>query len=132
MACTVCCILKAMVNYNIKGTGLDVSDELRGYVEKKLAGAEKFLQGDTTAQANVECEYSELRDGPKYRAEFTVSARGTLYRTEEWGTTLHEAIDLTIEQLIKKLRRTKSRHMALVRRGGAIIKDTIRGLRDRF
>jgi len=120
------------MNYNIKGTGLPVTDELRTYVEKNLGGAEKFLAGDSTVHANVELEHSPLRDGPKYRAEFTVSAGGQVYRAEEWGSTMHEALDLAGTQLVKELRRTKSRHIALVRRGGAIIKDAIRGLRDRF
>ncbi|MDP4020936.1 MAG: ribosome-associated translation inhibitor RaiA [Candidatus Adlerbacteria bacterium] len=121
-----------MINHNIKGTGLSVTDELRTYVEKGLAGAEKFLAGDSTAHANVELEYSHLRDGGKYRAEFTLSSGANVYRAEEWGSTLHEAIDLASGQLAKEIRRTKKRHLALVRRGGAIIKDVIRGLRDRF
>jgi len=121
-----------MINHNLKGTGLAITDELRTYVEKNLGGSEKFLAGDSTAHADVELEYSAVRDGGRYRAEFTVSVGSQVYRTEEWGTTLHEAIDLAGGQLAKEIRRTKKKHLALVRRGGAIIKDVIRGLRDRF
>lgn len=121
-----------MLNHNIKGTALAVTDELRSYVEKRLGSAEKFLAGDSTAHANVELEYSQLRDGPKYRAEFTLSAKGEVYRAEEWGTTMHEAIDLAANRLVAELRRTKKKHLALVRRGGVVIKDAIRGFRDRF
>jgi ribosomal subunit interface protein len=120
------------MNHNIKGTGLSVTDELRGYVEKKLAGADKFVAGDTTAHADVELEFAQVRDGGKYRAEFNLSAGGGLYRAEEWGSTMHEAIDLSIAVLENELRKTKKKHMHLVRRGGAAIKDAIRGLRDRF
>ncbi len=121
-----------MINYNIKGTGLSVTDELRAYVEKKLGGAEKFLVGDSTAHTDVELEHSPLRDGGKYRAEFTLSSGGTVYRAEEWGSTMHEAIDLAAERLTGELRKNKKKHLVLVRRGGAVIKDVIRGLRDRF
>lgn len=121
-----------MINYNIKGTGLPITDELRTYAEKKLATAEKFLQGDSTAHTDIELEHSQLRDGSKYRAEFTLSSGGTVYRAEEWGETLHAAIDLSIEELVKELRRNKRKHLHLVRRGGAAIKDAIRGLRDKF
>ncbi len=121
-----------MVNYNIKGTGLSITDELRAYAEKKLGATEKFLASDSTAHTNVECEYSQMRDGAKFRAEFTVSVRSEVYRAEEWGDTMHAAMDLAIEQLVKELRRNKSKHMHLVRRGGAAIKDAIRGFRDRF
>lgn len=133
LACQkVCCILKAMINYNIKGTGLQITDELRSYVEKNLASAEKFLSGETTAHADVELEHAPMRDGGKYRAEFTLSARGEVYRAEAWGSTLHEAIDLAAGQLTKEIRHSKKKHITLVRRGGAMIKDAIRGLRDKF
>lgn len=121
-----------MINHNIKGTNVTITPELRGYVEKKLGAAEKFLSGDTTAHADVELEYSQLRNGGKYRSEFNLSARGGLYRAEEWGSSLHEAIDLTVGALINELRRTKKKHLHLVRRGAGVIKDMMRGLRDRF
>lgn len=121
-----------MVNHNLKGTGLHVTDELRSYVEKKLGSAEKFLQGDSTAHADVELEFAPLRDGPKYRAEFTLSAEGAVYRAEAWGGALHEAVDLASDQLLREVHRNKKKRLALVRRGGAMIKDALRGLRDRF
>ena len=121
-----------MINYNVKGTGIPVTDELRSYVEKKLSATEKFLQGDSTAHTDVEFEYSQVRDGGKYRAEFTLSSGSTVYRAEEWRDTLHEAIDVAAAELTKELRRNKRKSLHLMRRGGAIIKDVMRGLRDRF
>jgi putative sigma-54 modulation protein len=121
-----------MVNYNIKGTGLGITPELRSYAEKKLAAAEKFLRGNTTAHADIECEYSAMRDGDKYRAEYTLSVDGSVYRASVWGATMHEAIDHTQEQLIKELRRRKRKTMHMIKRGGAAIKNAIRGWSDRF
>ena len=120
------------MNYNIKGTGISITLELREYAEKKLGSTDKFVRGNPTAHADVELEFSPLRDGGKYRAEFTVSASGALYRAESWGSTMHEAIDLAVNELVKELRRSKSKHMRLMRRGGALIKDIIRDFRDRF
>lgn len=120
------------MNYNIKGTNLAITPELRAYVEKKLGSADKFVNGDTTAHADVELEHSPLRDGGQYRAEFNLSAGGGLYRAEEWGSQMHEAIDLVINALIAELRRTKKKHLKLVRHGAARIKDFIRGFTDRF
>lgn len=120
------------MNHNIKGTGLSVSDELRSYVEKKLAAGDKLVGQDSTAHADVELEYSQNRDGGKYRAEFNLLVSGELYRVDEWGTTMHEAIDLAVAALQQELRRTKKKHLHLVRRGGAAIKDAIRGFRNRF
>ncbi len=120
------------MNHNIKGSGIAITPELREYAEKKLNAAEKFLQGDTTAHADIEMEYSQVRDGGKYRAEFTLSAHGKLYRAEEWGSTMHEAIDIASAALIKDLRRAKGKHIRMVRQGAKQIKDFVRGFRDRF
>jgi putative sigma-54 modulation protein len=120
------------MNYNLKGTGLQVTEEIRNYLEKKLSGADKFVAGDTSAHADVELEYAPLRDGPKYRAELTVSAASGLFRAESTGGSMHEAIDVAVATLERELRKTKKRRLHLVRRGGAAIKDAIRGLRDRF
>lgn len=118
-----------MFNYNIKGTGVEVSDELRNYAEKKLQHAEKFLQNDPSARANIELEHQALRDGEKYRAEFTVSASGGMYRAERWGESMHAAIGLAIGELVNELGRNKKKRLHLLRRSGQKLKDYLRGWR---
>lgn len=117
------------MNHNIKGTNLIITPELRSYTEKKLEHTNKFLSGDTTAHADIELEYSQMRDGSKYRAEFTVSASGEVYRVEEWGDTMHAAIDLAIGELVNELRRTKKKKMHVLRQGASRVKDFLRGFR---
>src|SRR3989344_1357668 len=83
------------MNYNVKGTAVQVTPELRAYLDSRFANhADKFLKGDTSARADVELGHSPLRDGGQYCCELNVSASGNLYRTEAWGGTLHEAIDI--------------------------------------
>lgn len=120
------------MNYNIKGTGIDISDELRDYAEKKLAHAGKFLEGDSTAHVDVELEFAKLRDGDKYRAEFTVSAKGDVFRAEAWGSTMHAAIDVAAGELAKELSRGKKKRVHLMRRGAGRVKDFIRGFRGKL
>jgi ribosomal subunit interface protein len=121
-----------MIRHGIKGTGLQVTRELQQYAEKKFEHAEKFIRDDSSAYVDIELEHSPLRDGDKYRAEFTLSASGAVYRAEAWGSTMHAALDLASGALVKELRRSKSKHLRLVRRGGAALKDLMRGLRGRF
>ncbi len=116
-----------MLNYNIKGTGLDITGELQGYAEKKLQHAEKFLQNDPSARITIELEYRAMRDGDKYRAEFTIFASGAVYRAERWGGSMHAAIDLATGELINELGRGKKKRMHAIRRGAARIKDYVRG-----
>jgi ribosomal subunit interface protein len=118
--------------YNLKGSGVPVTDELRAYIERCLQHPDKFLAGDSVARADVEVEHSSVRDGAKYRAEFTVSTSRGLFRASEWGTTLHEALDLATGELTKELRRSKSKRIDVLRRSALKVKEYLRGWRDKF
>lgn len=118
------------MNYNIKGTNLEVTEELRAYVEKRLAHPDKFLSGDTTAHADVELEYATAREGGTYRAEFTIEASGTVYRAAEWAGALHEAVDLAIEEVTKELRRSKRKRLDVFRHTAVRVKEYLRGWRS--
>ena len=120
-----------MMTYNIKGTGIDITPELRAYVEKKLEQTTKFLADDPTAIADIELEYAAGENGKKYRAEFSLAATKEMHRAEARGDGLHEAVDICIEELTQELRRTKEKRETLVRRGAAAIKDFVRGFRRR-
>ena len=120
------------MNHNIKGTHVEVTPELRSYVEKKLAHADKFLASDSVAHADVELEHAPLRDGDRYRAEFTIEASGGLYRSEAWGPTLHEAIDSATQQVARELRRSKRKRLHVLRHSAMKVKEFLRGWRNRL
>ncbi len=118
------------MNYNIKGTGIEVTDELRGYVERQLAHADKFLSPDPTAHVDVELQYLEDGRSGKYRAEFTASASGEVYRAERWGQTMHEAIDVAGAELAQELSRDKKKKQSVLRRTSVRVKEYLRGWRS--
>ena len=120
------------MNYNIKGTGLEITDEIRSYVEKCLSNPEKFLKKDTGARADVECEYTETGHGPKYRAEFNLTVSHGVHRAEARGETLHEALDIASAELTKEVRQQKKRRLDSFRKGAAKAKDYLRGFRDKI
>jgi putative sigma-54 modulation protein len=118
------------MNYNIKGTHIDISDELRTYVERKLGAAEKFVGGDTTAHVDVELAYLEDGRSGKYKAEFTLSVGAQVYRAEAWGTAMHEAIDLAAGELASELSRDKKKKLNILRRTSVRVKEYLRGWRS--
>ncbi len=120
------------MHYNVKGTGIQISDEIRTYIEKRFQHADTFLENDTTAHADVELEYQTSEERPKYRAEFTLQSRQEVYRAEAIGSTLHEAIDSATNELTKEVSRSKKKRLSLVRRGAGKFKDFIRGFRKKF
>lgn len=121
-----------MTNYNVKGTGLSVSDEIRTYIEKQLAHLDKFIGDDPTAHADVELQHQITEDRPRFRTELTLSCGSKLYRAEAFGDTLREAIDLAQAQVRSELGRTKEKRLNMVRRGALRFKDFVRGFRSRF
>ena len=118
------------MNYNIKGTEVPVTDELRTYVERQLAHADKLVGDDPTAHTDVELAY--LADGRsgKYRAEFTLSLGGEIHRAERWGSTLHEAIDVAGGDLVHELSRNKKKKQSVLRRTSLRVKEYLRGWRS--
>ncbi len=117
------------MNYNLKGTNLSITDELRSYLERRLEHAEKFLHADSAAHLDVELEYLEGGRSGKYRAEFTLESRGQLYRASCWGSAMHEAIDLASSELASELSREKKKKVAVLRRMGTKAKEYLRGFR---
>ncbi|MES2203355.1 MAG: ribosome-associated translation inhibitor RaiA [Patescibacteria group bacterium] len=118
------------MNYNIKGTSLDITDELRSYTERQLAHADKLVD-DTTAHADIELAHLPEGRSGKYRAEFTVSVGGKVHRAEAWGGTLHEAIDLAGAELVAELRKVKSKKMRMFRHSALRVKEYLRGWRNK-
>ncbi|MEI7720266.1 MAG: ribosome-associated translation inhibitor RaiA [bacterium] len=119
------------MHYNIKGTALDISPEVRGYVEEKLAHLDKFFVGDSGARADVEVEHLQGEQSKKYRAEFGIVSKSGTFRVEARGSSLHEAVDLAMGEMSKEIDRSHKRGRGLVRRGALRIKDFVRGFRSR-
>ena len=121
------------MNYNLKGTNLSITPEIRDYLERKLAGLDKFIADKDAARADVELQY--LPDEERmYRAEVMLSdphMKASL-RAQARGQTLHEAIDIATGEVSVELARAKKKHLHLLRRGSGKVKDILRGFRDRF
>ena len=119
------------MQYNIKGTDLDISDEIRTYVEKKLSASEKFIQ-NTPAHTDVELQYISNQESKKYRAEFTVALGGDVHRVEAHGDTLHEAVDIATGELARDLSQIKKKRQHIFRRSAMRVKEYIRGFRSKI
>ncbi|MBI2048316.1 MAG: ribosome-associated translation inhibitor RaiA [Parcubacteria group bacterium] len=112
----------------IKTTNYTLSDEVRTYLEKRLAGFEKFLdESAAEALCNVELEHEHAQQhGRVFRAEVNLNAHGEFYRAEDTGESMNAAIDGVHDEIARRLRRGKNKHMSMIRRGGAQIKEWLR------
>ena len=113
---------------NIKTTNYELTDAVRSYLEKRLSGLEKFLdESASEARADVELEHELAQQhGLVYRAEVNLNAHGEFYRAEDSGESMNAAIDAVYEEIARRLRKGKTKHMNMIRRGGAQLKEWMR------
>jgi len=118
------------MHYNVKGTGVPITDELRGYIEKKLATLDKFVYNESGARVDVECEFMASQER-QYRAELMLQDK-TQLRAEARGTTLHEAIDIAAGELVEGLTRAKKKRLHTLRHSAFKVKEYLRGWRSKI
>ena len=119
------------MNYNIKGTDVSITDEIRTYLEKKLTHLEKFVHKPELARADVELQYLPS-EGKMYRAEVMLidpSLKQPL-RAEATANGLHEAIDKVESELFSELTRSRKKRLQNFRHSAVKVKEFLRGWRN--
>lgn len=119
------------IKTNIKTTDLELTPDLRDYVDEKIVALEKFmnLKPDETPIADVELEkkYGEHhKQGDVYRAEINLQFKGELYRTESKTEDIKVAFNDAQDEMIRRIRKTKEKRKDLLKRGGSKIKKMMR------
>jgi len=127
--------MKTNSRIKIKVTGaILLTDELRSFIDEKIQKLFKLIpESDTAALAEVEIESTaNSRIGDSYRAEITFTFSGGMARAEAKREVLHVAIDEAVAEARRELRRAKSKHRDLARRGAAQVKEFFRNFKSPF
>jgi len=117
----------------IKTTNLDFTPALKDYVNKKIASLEKFLKhySDQSGELIFDVEIGKTtmhhKSGNVFRAEMNFTAGSVHLRSEAEKEDLYAAIDEAKDEMKRTLRRKKSRQIDFIKRGGARMKDFVRG-----
>jgi putative sigma-54 modulation protein len=121
------------MNVNIKTTSLSLTPAISEYVEKRLSSIDKFFVSDTTAQCDIELAKTSNhhKQGDIFRAEVHITAKGMNTYASAEKEDLYAAIDEVRDEVLRLVKSTNEKQRSLVRRGGARIKDIIRGLWSR-
>ena len=85
------------------GRQMNVSDDLKARVEKKLTKFDKFFPDGAEAHA----VFSKVRENE--RLEITISYKGTLFRSEETDKTFENALDKCVDNIERQIRKNKTR-----------------------
>ena len=109
----------------LKGTNLELNEELRNYVDEKIGGLDKFLKNvDGTLEARVELAKTtnHHQQGDIYRAEVNLDFSGKVLRAVEEKEDLFTAIDGIEDELKREIIKFKGKRNTEIRRGARIIK----------
>jgi ribosomal subunit interface protein len=96
------------VQITITGRKVDVPDDVRSAVEKKIGSLDRFI-GDLERAEVVFREEKNPRIAEREQVEVTLLGHGHKVRASVAGTDQHQAVDLAVDKLGKQLRKLKTR-----------------------
>lgn len=95
----------ATIRINISGKNLEITQALRGYVEKKVAKLEKYLNDNQTFSAEV-----MLRtERGIHIAEVTMSLSGLILRGEGKTNDMYTSIDAAVDRIERQFNKYKTK-----------------------
>ena len=120
---------------NIKATNTELTPAISAYVEEKVLGLDKFIVAEDpeSVLANVEIGLSTThhQSGKIYRAEMNLHIGGKYIRAVSEQEDLYAAIDDMRDQVAREVTSFKKKKRDLFRKGGAAVKDFLKGFRRR-
>lgn len=120
------------MNIHTKATNITLTPEISDYLDKKISMLEKFLpEGDTSIKCSVELgkTTNHHKTGiDVFRTEINLSFAGKYMRAVSEDASLNASIDEAKDQMAAELTSYKSKRTTLVRRGGAVMKNILKGV----
>ena len=115
---------------NFKSTQIELAPEITNYCQQKLDSLDKLLTDDESAFLDVELGKTteHHKQGEIFRAEINLHTSGKNFRAEAVGEDLYLAIDEAKDELLSEVKRYKKKQGAMLRRGGRMVKDFLRGV----
>ena len=120
------CYAERMI-YQVTGKGVDITDEMRGYAERRLEHIERVVGEQKTEpllQSELEFHTGEAAAPYTVRCVLDVAHEPSIH-AEAHGTTMHEAIDAAAKVLAHEVEKIKGKRHE-IRRDAAAAKDILR------
>ena len=118
------------MNIRVKTTNVTLSQALSDYVNKCLSRVSKIVSSDSTVQCDVELARTSKhhQKGDVFMAEIHIVGEGIDAYASVERKDLNLAIGDMRDEIVRKLKAGKSKHLSYVRRGGAKVKAMIKGI----
>lgn len=123
------------MKHNIKTTNTFLTPALTEYLEKKLSHLDKFISQEDMESTMCYVEIGKTtrhhKNGDVFVAEYNLFVGGKTLRAKKEEFDLYSAIDLATDEMENELHSYKTKKVSLLRRGGAKIKQIIKGFYGR-
>ncbi len=116
------------MNIIIKGTNLELHNDLKEYVNEKIGGLRKFVENENidsnSVIARVELAKTTRhhQHGDIYKAEVNLQLPGKMLRSVEESDDIYKSIDNMKDELREMINSYKDEKITRTRRGARIIK----------
>ena len=119
-------------NIQINSLNIELTEDLKAYIEKKLVSVEKFIDlSDPSVSGDIRLikEVGKQQTGKIYKVEMSIMTPGKKYGVSADGNSAYEAIDLAKDSILRKISGYKDKKIGLVKKGGMKIKNFLRSFR---
>ncbi len=96
---------------NVIGRQMNVYEDMKLLIEKKLAKFDKFFPGEGDATVTLSCKHKDKN------LEITISAGGALFRSEVRAESFRDALDGATANIERQIRKNKTRLAKKLREG---------------
>ncbi len=119
-----------MINKKITVSGIELTNKIEEYVDKRVNSISKFISEDEVAQMNIKLAKTTKHhlNGDVFRAEMDIHYNKNYFRAEAETGDLLSSIDIAKDELIDEISKAKNKHMRLFRKGHQKIKNIIKRL----
>ena len=116
------------MNIIIKGTNLELHNDLKEYVNEKIGGLKKFVENDNIdsnsiiARVELAKTTQHHQHGNIYKAEVNLQLSGKMLRSVEESDDIYKSIDNVKDELREMINNYKDEKITKTRRGARMIK----------
>ncbi|AVL00408.1 ribosome-associated translation inhibitor RaiA [Pediococcus inopinatus] len=95
-----------MLDFNVRGENIEVTEAIRNYVEKRISKLEKYFDNSMNAKAHVNLK---VHPDKTAKVEVTIPLPYLVLRAEETSPDLYASVDLVTDKLERQIRKYKTK-----------------------
>jgi putative sigma-54 modulation protein len=116
---------------NEKGVNMQITADIKDYLYKKLAHLDKFID---PADSSVLCEVelgkttNHHNKGDVYKTKINLHIAGKNLQAVSEMDDIFASIDIAKDEMAREIQSNKDKKVSMMKRGGAKIKNIIKGI----